>query len=93
MGAELEIETLSDQSRHLESVLAEVGRQPRVVNGMTASVIADLEDRIAWVDAGLEQAQTVSATQREMADLWRQRVVLMNALVNAHVRQVGYEGF
>lgn len=89
----VEIETLADQSRQLESVLVEVGRQPRVVNGMTASVIADLEDRIAWVDAGLEQAHTASATPREMADLWHQRVVLMNALVNAHVRQVGYEGF
>ncbi len=89
----LEIETLADQSQHLESVLVQVGRQPRVVNGMTASVIADLEDRIAWVDVGLERAHTVAATPREMADLWRQRVVLMNALVNAHVRQVGYEGF
>jgi hypothetical protein len=56
-------------------------------------VIADIEDRIALVDAGLAQARVTNAPARDVSDLWRGRVELMGALVNAHVTRANYVGF
>ena len=87
------LESLVGESRRLEEVLWAVGRRGRVVDGLTATAIADLEDRISLIDAGIQQAGMIRASPREMTSLWQQRVVLMNTLVNVHVRQVGYEGY
>lgn len=87
------VESLVGESRRLEETLRAVERNGRVVDGLTASAIADLEDRIALIDAGIERATTLRASPTQVASLWQQRVALMDALVNVHVRQVAYEGF
>lgn len=87
-----DVETLMGESRQLEELLATVPRG-RVLDGLTASAIADLEDRISLVDVGIDEARTVRATPEQVASLWRQRVALMDALVQVHVREVGYAGF
>ena len=92
-AAELDVRGLVAESHRLESVLRTVGEQPRVVNGITAAAIADLEDRIELIDAGIAAAQERRYPVTEIRDLWEQRVSLMGALVNTHVRQVGYVGF
>ncbi|MBE0595356.1 MAG: hypothetical protein IH616_23455 [Gemmatimonadales bacterium] len=88
-----EVETLVGESQQLEALLHSIPRQGRVVNGATAAAIAALEDRIALVDRGIARAQAVSMPEESMADLWRERVVLMDQLVDTHVRQVAYVGY
>jgi uncharacterized small protein (DUF1192 family) len=74
-------------------VLSVVDRNGRVVDGLTASAIADLEDRIALIDVGIERATAMRASSPQVAALWRQRIALMDVLVNVHVGRVTYEGF
>jgi predicted anti-sigma-YlaC factor YlaD len=89
----LELEALVQESRELEDLLHTYQPSGRVVSGLTAATIADLEDRIAVVDRGIERARAVSAEPAAVTDLWRERVTLMDQLVATHVRQVGYVGF
>lgn len=91
--APVSITALQEQSRQLEGMLAAYGTEGRVLDGRTAAVIADLEDRIALVDAGLMQARRVNAPAEDVQALWRGRVELMDALVNAHVARANYVGF
>jgi hypothetical protein len=88
-----EVAALVEESQQLEEVLQRIPVRGRVVNGATAVTIADLEDRIAVIDLGIEQARAVAVTGDEMADLWRERVTLMDRLVDTHVRQVTYVGY
>jgi hypothetical protein len=84
---------LVSQSQQLEATLREYGTEGRVLNAGAASVIAELEDRIAVVDAGIAQASARGEPPRQLVGLWRDRVQLMDALVNAHVTRVAYVGF
>ena len=92
-AAEQQMVDLMAESQRLEGLLHTVGQDGRVMNGITAAAIADLEDRIAFIDAGIFEAQSRRYTTTDMRSLWEQRVSLMGALVNTHVRQVGYVGF
>ena len=92
-AAQQEMVDLMNESQRLEIMLQSVGQQGRVMNGITAAAIADLEDRIAMVDAGISEAQARRYTSADMRSLWEQRVFLMGTLVNTHVRQVSYVGF
>jgi hypothetical protein len=91
--ATAELEALVQQAEGLEQALGTVVSQMRVVNGLTALAIADLEDRLAVLDSRLATTGRVTLTQGELTELWRERVVLMDALVNTHVRQVSSVGF
>jgi len=88
-----EIEALVEESQQLEQVLETLYRQGRVVDGMRAAAIAELEDRIAIVDWGIQRAQAGAASREELARLWRERVTLMDQLVNTHVGQSAYVGY
>ena len=88
-----ELADLVAQSQQLEATLRDYGTDGRVLNAGAASVIADLEDRIALVDAGIAQETTRGGGQQALVGLWRDRVQLMDALVNAHVTRVAYVGF
>jgi hypothetical protein len=89
-----ELESLMQESQDLESLLQSYNDQGgRVVDGMTAAVIADIEDRIAAVDWTIQQARQASVTTDQMTDLWRRRVALMDQLVSTHVQQVRYVGY
>jgi len=82
-----------EESRRLESLLHAVDREPRVMTGMTAATIADLEDRIAFVDEGIARATAARYAPDQVGALWRERVALMGTLVNTHVRNVAYVGY
>ncbi|MCA9763258.1 MAG: hypothetical protein KC544_09045, partial [Gemmatimonadetes bacterium] len=58
-----------------------------VLDGWTVEVVIDLEDRIAQVDARLQDAVMLERQARlaHEASLWQERVGLMNALVNVHL--------
>jgi hypothetical protein len=92
-AASPELRDLMAQSRDLEAALQSYGTEGRVLNARAAGIIADLEDRIALVDAGIVQAGTRREARSDLVDLWRSRVDLMDALVNAHVTRAAYVGF
>ena len=88
-----QLEVLVQESQRLEDVLRSVSVDGRVVSGLTAAAIADLEDRIAVIDASIGAVQAGPVSEDDLRDLWRERVTTMDALVNTHVRQVAYVGF
>ena len=66
----------------------------RVIDGRTAKLVIQLEDRIADLDAQLADVATLERElrmQREVL-LWQQRVGLMNALVDVHVTKASNVG-
>ncbi|MDH4133002.1 MAG: hypothetical protein OEW17_06340 [Gemmatimonadota bacterium] len=83
------------RSNQLEQFLQAYDADSRVTNGRTAHLAVDLEDRIALVDRQLEAAQLLEARQRDpaMLQLWRQRVGLLDALVDVHLTQASAVGF
>lgn len=82
-----ELAAIQARSRELERLLREYAPEARVVDGRTASIAADLEDRIAGLDRALEAAQLLAPERRPVVErgLWRQRVGLMDALVDVHL--------
>lgn len=87
LDAEEQIANAMSSSQQLEQTLRQWKPDDRVIDGRTAQMVIQLEDRIAQVDVELTEAATLSREarlQREL-QLWQQRVGLMNALVDVHV--------
>jgi hypothetical protein len=89
-----EIATAMAQSQMLETALGRYRPERRVTDGRTATVVAGLENRIAEVDRQLQVAGMMQQRVRDDAllSLWRQRVGLMDALVNVHVTRATNAG-
>ena len=83
------------RSQQLEQLIQSYNPDQRVTDGVTARVAGDLEDRIARVDRDLEMAQLLQAAEREqaLARLWRQRVGLLDALMDVHLTRANEVGF
>jgi hypothetical protein len=90
---EVELQTLVEQSAQLDSMLKAVEKRARVVSGLTAVTIADLEDRIIFLDLRLSSARRVAITEAQLRQLLEQRVLLMDALVNTHTKRTVNVGF
>ena len=90
---EIELQTLVEQSAQLDSMLRTVEKRTRVVSGLTAVTIADLEDRIIFLDSRLSSARRVAITEAQLRQLLEQRVLLMDALVNTHTKRTVNVGF
>jgi hypothetical protein len=90
----VEIDSVKAQSRMLESAILQFDPESRVIDGRTARVAADLEDQIAQLDRELQRAQLAEDMAREqhMLRLWRQRVGLLDALVDIHVTRASNVG-
>jgi len=67
------------QSQEIERNLRALPGQPSVVRAGTAATIAELEDRIAIIDYRLNYTRL---TPGEAEVYWRERVRLMNSLLN-----------
>jgi anti-sigma factor RsiW len=91
-GREVNLDSLVLESQKLEEALRAYDPTSRVLTGRAASTIAALEDQIAVLDAQLADAQHQNAPQQDLAQLWGQRVQLMNQLVNVHVTRAAYVG-
>lgn len=86
-GNDPELDGLLTQSRRLEQVLRAFNNNtPRVMNAGLAGTIADLQDGIAYIDYGLSYDDGLNDAQSEQ--LWRQRVGLMNTLVQVRGAQL-----
>jgi len=117
--AELELQTLLEQSVQLDNELVTVVSRPRVVNGLAAVAIVDLEDQISFIDdeIGLIDMRVLRVlTAREDANrrqfdvqllrsileeqvnedqlrqLLRERLILLDVLVNTHDKRTVYVG-
>jgi hypothetical protein len=94
-GQEMAITEAMHRSSQLEQVLQQYNPDERVVDGRSQLVAGQLEDRIAVVDRELERAQLLEAREREqeLLRLWRQRVGLLDALVDVHLTRAQAVGF
>jgi hypothetical protein len=65
-----------------------------VLDGRTAGIAQELEDRIATVDRELEMADLLEqrARDEQVLKLWRERVGLLDALVDVHVTRASNVG-
>jgi hypothetical protein len=93
--AVLAIDSVKARSSALERVLQSYNPDARVTDGTTALVAGQLEDRIALVDRQLDAAQmgTHPEASQQVLRLWRQRVGLLDALVDVHLTRASQVGF
>lgn len=85
--------SLTSESARLERLLNEIPYRPRLVNAGTATTISGLEQRIGQVDQVLLYS-SANGLQPEYAEaLWRERVDLMNALLQVRYAQARRFGF
>ena len=75
------IEALRDRSRVLEEILAALPARPAVERAGTAVPIDTLQDQIQWVDHQLSLTAAAQTPPDIRERLWRERVEIMNALV------------
>jgi hypothetical protein len=83
-----------ERSQALESALKAYNPEGRMLDGRTAGIAQELEDRIARVDRELEAAELSrqQAPDDELLRLWRERVGLLDALVDVHVTRASNAG-
>lgn len=86
------LQTLMVQSRQLETDLRSLPDAPRVMRASTVATISDLEDRIAAIDYQLNDAEArMTPEDREL--FWRERVRLMNSLLQLRYAQAQRAAF
>ena len=62
------------------------------MNGREADLAARLEDQIAVLDGRLTLSGAPATPEAQLVDLWRQRVDLMQQLVQVRVTRAKYVG-
>jgi hypothetical protein len=80
------------RSRELESDLRNLPDQPQLAQAGTVATILDLEDRIAAIDFVLNDAAN-HLTPAQSEAYWRERVRLMNSLVQLRYAQAQRNSF
>lgn len=95
LDQEIALTQAMEQSRQLEQVIHSYNPDARVTDGRTVRLAGELEDRIALVDQQLNTIRQREIRDRDevMLDLWRQRVGLLNALVDVHLTRAGAVGY
>ncbi len=89
-----EIEQAMVRSQVLESALDRIDPESRVLDGRTAGIAQELEDRIARLDRELEMVELMEQQSRDsdLLKLWRERIGLLDALVDVHVTRASHVG-
>jgi anti-sigma factor RsiW len=87
-----EAHALMAESEQLEVQLRSLQRRDRVMSGLEANMVAELEDRLAVVDARLASAPRGDTSDEQTIDLWGERVRLLDALVDVHRTRAAYAG-
>ncbi|MBA3260709.1 MAG: hypothetical protein H0T68_14750, partial [Gemmatimonadales bacterium] len=88
------IEQVMAHSRALETALDSYDPESRVLDGRTAGIAQELEDRIARLDRELEvtELREQESLEADLLRLWRERVGLLDALVDVHVTRASNVG-
>jgi hypothetical protein len=94
LDAAQRLQTEMTRSQVLEQKLSDWNPDHRVINGRTAVVVIQLENRIAELDAEISAAARSESASRveQQLKLWQQRVGLMNALVDVHLTKASSVG-
>jgi hypothetical protein len=91
-----ELDEVMSRSRELEAALDAYDPESRVLDGRTAGIAFRLEDQLSAVDRQLEMLNLMQLTQddvrREQLRLWRERVGLLDALMDVHLTRATYAG-
>lgn len=88
VDASQQLSQVINESRALEGELARLNPDGRAMDLTTAQVAGQLQTRIAAIDEQLQAAQLSGAqrpTDDQLIELWRERVGLMDALVDVHL--------
>ena len=95
LAEQRELEDIISRSQQLEGAIEAYNPDRRVTDGRTATVAANLEDRLARVDQQIQLVDIMDqrVRQQEALRLWRERVGLLNALVDVHVTRAKAVGF
>jgi anti-sigma factor RsiW len=72
------------ESATMEQMFRDLHPDRRALSGQAASVVAELEDQLARVDASLNDTVAWRRDPDQVAALWRQRAGLLSALVDVH---------
>lgn len=80
--------SLQERSRVLEDTLQSLPR-PALVRAGTAATIDGLEQRIRWVDHHLSGAPESELDGEQTAQLWQERVALLDTLVKVRYAESG----
>jgi hypothetical protein len=78
---QLSIADLQRQSLQLEALLASLPERPAVERAATALPIETLEAQVQWVDHRLSEFEAAPTSAAEAERLWRDRIEIMNSLV------------
>jgi len=92
LAEQQELDDIIARSRQLESVIEDYNPDRRVTDGRTAVVAASLEDRLARLDRQLQLVNLMDQRVRpqEALRLWRERVGLLDALMDVHATGATY---
>jgi len=86
------LNALMVESQELEEDLRALPSQPQLVRAGTAATIAGLEDQIAAIDYRLNEP-SIRMSHEQMELYWRERVRLMNLLVQLRAAQAQRNAF
>jgi len=95
LAEQQELEDIIARSQSLEGAIQAYNPEQRITDGRTAVVAASLEDRLARIDGQLQLVDYLDqrVRQQESLRLWRERVGLLNALVDVHATRARAVGF
>lgn len=90
-----ELAEIMARSKQLEGALSSIDSDREVTDGRTVGITTSLEDRLARVDNQLQLVDLMDGTVRrqEALRLWRERVGLLDALMDVHMTGAHYVGF
>lgn len=83
-----------NRSQQLERALLALEPEARMIDSRTAAITGRIEDRLQLVDREIQAADLLDRQVRmlEQLRLWRERVGLLDALVDVHVTRASYAG-
>lgn len=86
-----DLTTLQLRSRQLEEALAALGLDRRPMDGRTALLAARIEDQLGLLDRRLQMAGGGEGAAQQIK-LWRERIGLLDALMDVHATNARYAG-
>jgi len=91
-----ELSQVMARSQQLENALQRYDADNRAIDGRTATIAARLEDQLGTLDRQIELLGALDRVdpdrRTQQLRLWRQRVGLLDALVDVHVTRASYAG-
>ena len=88
-----QVSGLIERSHELEHALQTLPQRPALERAGTAATIDGLERRIQWLDHHLNYAPDAGLDAAQTAQLWEERVVLLDTLVKVRYAESGPYAF